>query len=142
MLNEDRIRLMTKMAAFDAKEGKKSISICKYFKIDYVSFNLLKSAISVTIAYGIVVALWVFYKADFFVENIHKMNLVLLAENIIKYYLVCLGAYMMISYGVFSYKYSKAKKEVKTYYGHLKRMSKLYEKEEQRLENTTFGRGR
>ena len=35
MLNEERVVLMTKMASYEANEGKKSLAIGSYFRSDY-----------------------------------------------------------------------------------------------------------
>lgn len=129
MLNEDRIKLMTKMASYESKEGKKEIPISKFFRIDYVTLNMLKSAISITIAFCLIVVMWVSYKADFFMSNIHKMDLFTLGRSIFKYYVLVLAVYMIIAYFVYMVKYHNARNGVKKYYGQLKRLSKLYEKE-------------
>ena len=38
MLNEERIKLMTKMACYEANEGKKNVAIGNYFRGDYIAF--------------------------------------------------------------------------------------------------------
>ncbi len=40
MLNEEKIRLMTKAASYEAGEGKKALAMNKYFRGDYISINL------------------------------------------------------------------------------------------------------
>lgn len=129
MLNEDRIKLMTKMAAYEEKEGKSDIPICKYFRIDYVSLNMVKTAISTTIAFVLMVGMWLLYRADYFMENISKIDLVALGEEILKYYLIVMLIYIIIAYIVYMIKYNSAKRGVKRYYAQLKRISKLYDKE-------------
>ena len=54
MLNEERIKLMTKMAAYEADEGKKNVAIGNYFRGDYIGLQVIKSIISATIAFVIV----------------------------------------------------------------------------------------
>ncbi len=130
MLNEDRIKLMTKIAAYENREGKKEIPISKFFRIDYVSLNILKTVISTTIAFCLIVALCVLYKAEYFMANIHKMDLLLLGKSLFKYYAIFLFLYFVIAFFVYMIKYSNAKKGVRHYYGQLKRLSKLYDKEE------------
>lgn len=51
MLNEERIRLMTKMASYEANEGKKNVSIGSYFRGDYIGLQVIKSVISGTIGF-------------------------------------------------------------------------------------------
>ena len=61
MLNEERVILMTRMAAFEQHEGKKNNAINSYFRSDYVGYEVLKSIISATIVYLILVAAYVMY---------------------------------------------------------------------------------
>ena len=60
MLNEERIILMTQMASYEANEGKKNVAIGSYFRSDYIGWQVLKSIISATIAYCLLVMLYYF----------------------------------------------------------------------------------
>ena len=55
MLNEEKISLMTKLALYEQKEGKKQIPMSGYYKGDYVSLNVLNSTIIGTIAYIMII---------------------------------------------------------------------------------------
>lgn len=72
MLNEERIKLMTKMAAYEADEGKKNVAIGNYFRGDYIGLQVIKSIISATIAFVIVFGLFVFYDFEVFMSDIYK----------------------------------------------------------------------
>ena len=43
MLNEERIRSMTKLAIYENNEGKKTIPLTHYYKSDYISKSMMKS---------------------------------------------------------------------------------------------------
>ena len=64
MLNEERVVLMTKMASYEANEGKKSLAIGSYFRSDYIGWQVLKSIISATIAFVVVFAMYILYDGD------------------------------------------------------------------------------
>ena len=49
MVNEDKVKLMTRLASYESGEGKKDIAILNYFRGDYIGFQVLKSIISATI---------------------------------------------------------------------------------------------
>lgn len=51
MLNEEKVIMMTKLAAFEKREGKKNLSIVNYFRNDYIGFQVLKSVIASTISF-------------------------------------------------------------------------------------------
>ena len=72
MLNEEKVILMTKMAAFIDREGKKNDAINSYFKSDYIGFNVLKSLISATIVFGVVVATYVLCNFETVLSNLYN----------------------------------------------------------------------
>ena len=115
MLNEERIRLMTRMAAYEEHEGKKDIAISGYFRGDYISFQLLKSAIYATVGFALAVAMYVLYNMETFLEDFYKMDMVEFMKGILSKYVLVISIYLVISYFVYSYRYHKAKKHVKQY---------------------------
>ncbi len=129
MLNEERIRLMTKMASYEANEGKKNVSIGSYFRGDYIGLQVIKSVISGTIGFFIIFAVYLGYDLETFMTEIYKMDLFLFGKNVVIAYLIFVGVYAVISYAVYTYRYTKAKKSLKLYYNNLKKLSYLYEKE-------------
>ncbi|MCR5100510.1 MAG: hypothetical protein K6B41_04045 [Butyrivibrio sp.] len=129
MLNEERVILMTKMAAFEKHEGKKNRDVNTYFRGDYVGYSVLKSVISATIAYLILVAAYVLYNFEGVLKNIYNTDLIATGKKFLIYYILLVGVYSLISYIVYSYKYSRMRNSMKTYYGQLKTLQKIYEKE-------------
>ncbi len=127
MLNEERIILMTKMAAYEAKEGKKNMSIGKYFRSDYIAIQVIKAVISATIAFAVGFALFIFYDFEVFMQDIYKMDLLAFARNVLIYYAVAVVGYGGIAYVICSYRYAKAKKSLKRYSHNLKKLSSLYD---------------
>ncbi len=126
MLNEERIILMTKMASYEENEGKKNMSIGKYFRSDYIAIQVLKAVISATIAFGIGFALFIFYDFEVFMQDIYKMDLITFARNVLVCYVAAVVAYGGGAYAVCSYRYAKAKKSLKCYYQNLKKLNSLY----------------
>ena len=110
MLNEDKIRLMTKAAVFEAGEGKKALAMNKYFRGDYISINLIASWISYTIAFAIGVAAWAFYHMEDLMENINTMDLPALGKHFVFLYLGLLAVYQVINYVIYHIRYQKNRK--------------------------------
>lgn len=128
MLNEERIILMTKMASYEEHEGKKYMAIGKYFRSDYIGFQVLKSIISATVAFVIVFGMFIFYDFEVFMQDIYKMDLLAFAKNVLIAYLGTVGGYALITYVVCLKRYNRAKKSLKCYYNNLKILSGIYEK--------------
>ena len=85
MINQDRLRLMTKMAAYEAGEGQKNMAIASYFRSDYLGFQIIKSVICATIAYAILFGLCIYYDFENFMQDIYKMDLISFARNVMLY---------------------------------------------------------
>ena len=131
MVNRDRVILMTKMSAFRQREGKKSAAINQYFRSDYVAHQVLKSVISATIVYMILIATYVLFHFEELMQNIYNLNLMGMARRLLVYYILLIGVYAIVSYVIYSLRYTKMRGRMKTYYNDLKRLAKLYEKGQQ-----------
>ncbi|MBP5298250.1 MAG: hypothetical protein J6Z09_03780 [Lachnospiraceae bacterium] len=126
MVNEERVILMTRMASYEAGEGKKNIKIGDYFRADYLSKQLLKSLICSTISFVIGLVLYVLYNFDFLLENVYKIDLLALGKKMLTGYIVLVVVYGLITYIVYAFRYRNARKNLKTYYGNLKKLSSMY----------------
>ena len=74
MLNNQRIRLMTHMAAYEKGAGRRDISISEYFRGDYLSFQVWKSSLYGILGFAIIVALNVLYDFGTFLTDFYKMD--------------------------------------------------------------------
>ena len=43
MLNENKVKMMTKMAIYEKNEGKRMLKMSRYYKGDFVTLGILKS---------------------------------------------------------------------------------------------------
>lgn len=127
MLNEERIILMTKMAVYEEREGRKNVAIGSYFRGDYISLQVLKAVISATIVFGILFVMSIFYDFESFMLDIYKMDLLAYGRRILVIYGIFVIIYGIISYIVYSYRYNKVKRSLKQYYINLKRLSEFYD---------------
>lgn len=132
MLNSEKIRLMTRMASFDEVEGKKDIAVNGYFRGDYISFQLLISAIYATIGFAVIMALYVLYNLETFLSEIYKMDMVAFAKEWLTRYVIVLLAYLLISYFVYAFRFHRTKKRIRAYQQQLKQLHKMYENSERR----------
>lgn len=126
MLNKERIILMTKMASYEANEGKKNVAIGSYFRGDYIGWQVLKSIISATIAFVVVFGVYIYYDFETFMTDIYKMDLIEFARHILSMYLWTVGIYAVIAYAVYMIRYMKAMKSLKLYYMNLRKLSGMY----------------
>ncbi|MBR1693090.1 MAG: hypothetical protein IJ711_10035 [Lachnospiraceae bacterium] len=132
MLNEERIKLMTKTAAYEENEGKKNMAIGSYFRSDYLELHVIQSLLYGTLAFLVVGAMVLYYRFETFLQDIYKMDLLQFGKDILRYYIIFLVVNAVISYIVYSVRYSRAKRSLKRYYNNLKKLSALYEREGKR----------
>ena len=130
MVNEERIKLMTRMAAYEKEGHKKNKKIVSFFKSDYISMQMLKSVIAATISFGIMLGLYALYDFEVFMKEIYKMDLFDFAKSVIILYAIMLGSVLVITYVVAIYRYNRALQSTKVYYANLKKLSQLYSAKE------------
>ena len=75
MLDEKRIRQMTKLAFFEKKEEKNALRIGRYFRSDYIGKELLKNFFLASIGYILVLAVAVLYHIEWLVDEIDTIVL-------------------------------------------------------------------
>ena len=129
MVNEDRIKLMTRMAAYEKEEHKVNKKIVSFFRSDYISMQMLKSVIFTTIAFLIMFGLYILYDFELFMKEIYQMDMFEFAKSVIIIYVIFLGVILLITYVVSLYRYNRALQSTKLYYANLKKLSRIYGEE-------------
>ena len=102
MLSEEKIIRMTKLAAFEKREGKKNLNIVNYYRNDYIGFQVLKSIIAVTISFVAVFALYLFYNFEDLMHDVYKLDLMEFGKSVVIIYLCVAAAYGVITYVVYA----------------------------------------
>ena len=120
MVNEQRLHSMIKIAKFDANDGKRCKPMIQYARKDYVALQLLKSFVVGTIAFFMMLGLWVLY----------TMDLVQSATTLGLFYGIFMLIYLLATYIIFNMKYTYGRKKVKKYYAGLKKINAMYLREE------------
>ena len=126
MLNEERVKLMTRLASYEAGEGKKNSSLVSHFRSDYVGLQVFKAVICAPLAYMIAFGVYLYSDFENFMLNIYKIDLLEFATGILKSYVIFVVAYCVIVYIVCSFKYGKARRNLKRYFNNLKFLNSMY----------------
>ena len=104
---------MTKMASYEANEGRRNVAIGRYFRSDYIGWHVLKSIISATIAFVVVFGMYIYYDFEVFMR-------------ILSMYLWTTGIYAVIAFVVYAVRYSRAMRSLKLYHMNLRRLMNMY----------------
>ena len=129
MLNNDKIRLMTKLAVYENKEGKEDIRLSKYYKTDYVRYQVIKSIIGATFGYALILVLIVLYRSEYIIKNAITLDYKTIGTYILGIYIMIAAVYGLASIVIYSIKYDLSRKKLGRYFKLLKRLSKIYNEE-------------
>lgn len=130
MLNQERVCEMTRLAMFDQKEGRKCKPMIQYFRKDYIAKEMLKSFLSGTIAFFVVLIVFAVYGAEQLLRQINTIDIRQTATRVLLWYVAWIGIYCLITYVVYHIRYTKGRQKVKEYYIHLRMVNRLYQEEE------------
>ena len=95
MINNDKVSLMTKLAIYENKNTE-DIKLSKYYKGDYVRHNVLKTIISVTIAYACILLFILFYNLEEVLAKAFELNYTMLGIEICVSYFVLIVIFTLI----------------------------------------------
>ena len=135
MLNNRKVRLMSRLAMYEQNEGKEDVRMSKYFRTDYVRLNVLKTVVAVTLGYLLVLVLLIVYHSEYLIREAVTLDykgMLLRYAGIYVIILVVYGAFAMIGYML---KYRASRKKLAKYFRMLRRLRSLYREEDGELMN-------
>ena len=122
MLNENKVKMMTKMAIYEKNEGRKMIKTAKYFKSDYIAFGVLRTLITTTIAFIIMLVMGVLYNIDKIITDINNLDYSAIVTGIIICYIVMLILFSVIALIVYGRQYDNSRR----YFSRLNKLERFY----------------
>lgn len=140
MLNEKKIRLMTELARYEEAQGKNDRRIYKYYRSDYVGLALFRNFFIASIGYVLVLIMLAAYFSEYLLENVHKMNLLLVVIFIVAGYIITIVVYSAVTYAVYSVRYKQAQYSIKAYDRALAELEKFYGSEKPQTEKSKMER--
>lgn len=128
MLNESKIKMMTKMAIYEKNEGRRELKTAKYFKTDYVTLGVLNTVIAATVAYVVIIALIALCNMQWLTNNVNNLNYASLGGRFVGYYIVYLLFFSILSGFVYAKRYDTSRKEIKKFFSRLNKLEQFYGK--------------
>ena len=135
MLNEEKIRWMTKASIYEKRQGRIDLGRNEYFMGDYVRLHLLKNGISLTIAYILLAGLYAVYKIEEIFDMAANMQLGLLLKEMLLLYIILVVIYTGIGIVYYSWQYQSSSKQVKKYYRILRHIDQCGERNDRTQED-------
>ncbi len=128
MVDENKIRLMTRLARYESGDGKEELRIVKNSFMGYLCLGFFKNFILTTLGYFMVWGFIIAYNMDYLLDNIHKVQMSVVLVEFLVGYLVFLILYSFFVYAYRLRKYNRAKSNVKKYYAGLSELASNYYK--------------
>lgn len=125
MINENKVRLMTKLTVYEEKKGKKMLIAGEYFQGDYVGKQLLASLILGTISFALVGALVAAYNLEALMERMLTLDFGELIVKVVVSYVAFIVLYLIITAIVSICTYKDAQKALRAYEKGLKHLEKM-----------------
>lgn len=130
MLNNDKIRVMTKLAIYESKKGKEDIKLSQYYKRDYVRLQILNTVVFSTIGYGLILLLIGVYQSEYLIREAVNLDYRAIGMYILGIYVMMLTVYILSTIIGYTLKFDASRKKLYGYNKGLKYLRKLYEEEE------------
>ncbi len=130
MLSEKKIKLMIRLSDYEQNIGKTDLEKTKYYKLDYIRIQILKTLVSVTVAVFLIVLLIGMYHMEYIITNALLLDYASIAKYFLVIYLLLLCLFSFVTVSVSSLQYEASKNRVKEYYSSLQELIDYYNKEE------------
>lgn len=131
MLNEDKIRLMTRLSVYEEKTGRKDLEMNGYYHTDYIGVKVRKAVVSVTIAYALVLVMVGVYYAETLLGQLVGMDYAALGWKLLMIYLAVLIVYVALVIITTQLQCRRAKKRMNGYLKDFRHLRKHYERMEE-----------
>ncbi len=129
MLAEKKVILMTRMAMFKQREGRRDDAAGRYFEVDYVTHHIIGSVVCATIVFLVVCALYVFSHFDLIMQDIYSADLIVFLQKTVRLYVILAAAYCVFSGIIYGVRYHRMQKRIRKYAVGLRRLSDMTDKE-------------
>ena len=130
MVREEDVILMSRIAMYEQRDGKKEIPMHCFYKGDFVRLNTLKALVSSSITFVLIVAVVVYYKSDELFANLYKMDYKTIGLRIVTVYAIWLLIYWVFARVIYSKFYEKSRPNIIEYNHRLKNLLEKRQKEE------------
>lgn len=131
MVNMRKVRLMTKLAVYEQKEGKEDIKLGKYFRRDYVRLKVLHNIVAVTLGYILVLAMVIAYRMEYLIKEAVNLDYIGMGKTILGVYIIVVTIYTMsamVGYGLY---YDYSRKKLAKYFRMLRKLRTMYQEDGQ-----------
>lgn len=126
MVNEEKIRIMTRLASYEKNVSEKEREEGGYFKSDYIRSHLLGTICSYTIAFLLLLVLIAIYHFDYLVSSVDMRELRSLILAAAAVYIMLMLGCIFFTITIYSGRYNQIQKKRKEYFSELRKLEVFY----------------
>ena len=130
MLNEERVKHMTKLAFYETNGGSEELKIGFYHKKDYIGLHTFLTSFWVTVAYALFLLLIIMTFMGNIFEVLSGNQIIAVLSALFGLYLIIVLSYAVRTRKVHKKKHARAYHHVKQFNEELGKLEKMYEQEE------------
>lgn len=136
MVNERRVKQMSRLAVYENRMGKENLKVSAYYRSDYIRLQELKTIVSVTIAYGICLLGSIGLRLEYILDHLMEIDYKKLGIMVGLGYVIVLAIFFFVSRILAVRRYEKAKSNFNTYYTLLEELEECYEEDDEQRGET------
>ena len=134
MLDEEKIRLMTRISIYEKEQEHDELVLSHYYREDYVRYGCLRTLVVATLTYWSVVAMYVLYRFQELLREINSMDYFDVIKKLMLGYMGFVAILYVFGFVVYHIRFQMAKKGLIEYNRNLKRYLRWEERNESRQE--------
>lgn len=133
MTETEKLYRMIALARFEKKNEDRALRINRVYEHDFVSYALIRNFLLTTIAYFLLLIVFVMYNMDFWLSNLNNLNFRPLLVALTLGYFLMLGIYSVIAFTISRLRYARAANGIRQYSRELNRLGRTYREEDRVL---------
>ena len=130
MVHQDKLKVMTQIALYEKKKGKKDFSIYSYQRGDYIGSQIMRTVIAVTIAFVIILGFIAIWNFETIISHFETYNYKQIGLAVGSAYLCILVFYIKLTSNKSREEYNEVRPRVRRYFRGLKKMKSFYAEED------------
>lgn len=125
MVDEKKVSLMTKLEIYEREQQNKSIPMSRFYKTDYVRYNVLKTIVAATFAYWLVVGIYIFMQFEDILAKLNEIDYFDLVYKVLVTYVMFVVGYFFFATIVYYVRYELARPGLTEYNSNLRDLIEL-----------------
>ena len=130
MINLDKVKHQCQLAFYEQNDEKRNRAVEQYYRSDFIGKEIIKSIFTGTFAYLVMAALWVMANMDAVVKSVNDLSIIYTVFVMLLGYVGFMIVYLVATYLIYAMRYMNGVKQLNAYKGHLKALSRMYERED------------